>query len=101
MRLLLDSHAVVWWALFPGRLKSSTRQALISPGNEVFLSAVTAWELHLKIARQKLSLPADFTARLVADGFDELPVSVDHAVRAAQLPPLQTDPFDRLLIAQA
>jgi PIN domain nuclease of toxin-antitoxin system len=101
MRLLLDSHTIIWWALFPGRLKSATRRALISPDNDLFLSAVTVWELQLKIAQQQISLPADFTSRLLADGFDELPIELEHASRAAQLPPLHTDPFDRLLIAQA
>ncbi len=101
MRLLLDSHVVVWWALYPGRLRAPTRDLLIAPENEIFLSAASVWELGLKIARQKLRLPADYTARLMADGFDELPVSIAHADRAMTLPLLHGDPFDRLLIAQA
>ena len=101
MRLLLDSHVIVWWALFPGRLRSSTVAAITSADNDVFLSAASVWELNLKIARQKLALPADFAARLLADGFEELPITVDHAARTATLPTLHGDPFDRLLIAQA
>lgn len=101
MRLLLDSHVIVWWAVFPGRLRSATRALLKAPENEVFLSAASVWELGLKIARQKLSLPADYAARLMADGIDELPVSIAHANRAMTLPGLHADPFDRLLIAQA
>jgi PIN domain nuclease of toxin-antitoxin system len=101
MRLLLDSHVIVWWSLYPGRLRASTRDAIASADNEVFLSAASMWELNLKIARQKLALPADFAARLIADGFEELDITVDHAMRTASLPALHGDPFDRLLIAQA
>jgi PIN domain nuclease of toxin-antitoxin system len=101
MRLLLDSHVVVWWSLYPGRLRTSTRDALISPDNDVFLSAASVWELNLKIAKQKLVLPSDYAARLLANGFEELPVTIEHTARVAELPPLHGDPFDRLLIAQA
>ncbi len=101
MRLLLDSHVVVWWSLYPGRLGGETRAAIASPENEVFLSAASVWELNLKIAKQKLALPEDYAARLFADGIEALPVTVEHAVRTAQLPRLHGDPFDRLLIAQA
>lgn len=101
MRLLLDSHVIVWWSLYPGRLRAVTRQAIMAPENEVLLSAASLWELGLKIARQKLSLPDNYAARLLADGFSELPVSIAHASRVTALPPLHGDPFDRLLIAQA
>jgi PIN domain nuclease of toxin-antitoxin system len=101
MRLLLDSHVIVWWALFPGRLRAGTREAIIAPDNEIFVSAASICELGLKIARQKLRLPADYASHLLAHGFDELPVSIAHAGRAITLPPLHGDPFDRLLVAQA
>jgi len=101
VRLLLDSHVIVWWGAFPARLRPETEAALRSPANEVFLSAASVWELGLKVARGKLSLPADYAARLLAAGFEELPVTVAHADRAMHLPPLHADPFDRLLIAQA
>ena len=101
MRLLLDSHVIVWWSVYPSRLRTATREALIATENEVFLSAASVWELGLKIARQKLRLPPDYAERLLADGMDELPVSILHATRAMNLPPLHGDPFDRLLIAQA
>jgi len=101
MKLLLDSHVVVWWAAYPGRLRATTREVIASPDNEVFLSAASVWELGLKIARGKLTLPEDYAPQLLAHGFEELPVSVAHAARATTLPPLHGDPFDRLLIAQA
>lgn len=101
MRLLLDSHVIVWWALHPGRLRAATRAAIVAPENEVIISAASVWELGLKISRQKLSLPNNYAATLLADGLHELPVSIAHAQRAMSLPPLHGDPFDRLLIAQA
>lgn len=101
MRLLLDSHALVWWAAYPGRLRSTTRAAIGASENEVYLSAAAAWELGLKVARGKLRLPAGFVEQLLGQGFDELWISVAHTQRAAELPPLHADPFDRLLIAQA
>ena len=101
MKLLLDSHVVVWWSVYPGRLRAGTRAAIVSADNEVFLSAASVWELGLKIARGKLALPEDYAPRLLAHGFDELAVSIAHAARATTLPPLHGDPFDRLLIAQA
>lgn len=101
MRLLLDSHVIVWWAAFPERLRQDTRDAIRSPDNGVLLSAASVWELGLKLARKKLTLPDDYAARLLAAGFEELPVTIAHADRAMKLPPLHGDPFDRLLIGQA
>lgn len=101
MKLLLDSHVIVWWAVYPGRLQKVTREAIVSPDNQVLLSAASVWELGLKIARGKLALPDGYAARLLEHGFDELPVTIAHAARSTTLPPLHGDPFDRLLIAQA
>src|SRR5690242_15682893 len=101
MRRLRDSHAIVWWAVFPGRLRASTREAIASADNEVFLSVASIWELDLKIAKGKLLLPGGYAERLIADGFAELAITMIHAVRAAQLPMLHHDPFDRMLIAQS
>ncbi|MCW5548866.1 MAG: type II toxin-antitoxin system VapC family toxin [Opitutaceae bacterium] len=101
MRLLLDSHVVVWWSVFPGRLNAAAREAIRSPDNEVFLSAATVWELGLKITRGKLRLPPDYAARLLAHGCEELPVTIAHTTLSVSLPALHGDPFDRLLIAQA
>jgi PIN domain nuclease of toxin-antitoxin system len=101
MRLLLDSHVIVWWSVYPGRLRAGTRDAIISPDNDVLMSAASVWELGLKIARQELSLPEDYASRLIAAGLEELPVTIAHAGRAMTLPALHGDPFDRLLIGQA
>lgn len=101
MRLLLDSHIIVWWLGDPQRLAPRARVAITDPANEVFLSAASVWELGLKIARGKLLMPGNFVSTLRQDGFSDLPVIVDHAEASLRLPPHHADPFDRLLIAQA
>lgn len=101
MRLLLDSHVVVWWSVYPNRLRPATLEAIRAPENEIFLSAASTWELGLKIAKGKLRLPPDYAERLLGHGFEEMVVTVAHTRDAAALPSLHGDPFDRLLIAQA
>jgi PIN domain nuclease of toxin-antitoxin system len=101
MRLLLDSHVVLWAMTWPERLRESTRQAIISPRNDVFISAASLWELNLKVAKGKLVLPDDFVETLARQNFNELPVRWDHTQSMPQLPAIHTDPFDRLLLAQA
>ena len=101
MKLLLDTCTFLWIAGGGRALPPAVAAAYQSPDNEVFLSAASVWELGLKIARGKLKLPEDYAPRLLAHGFEELPVSITHAARATTLPPLHGDPFDRLLIAQA
>jgi len=101
MRVLVDSHIAVWWLDDPARLAPRAREVIVDPDNEVFLSAASVWELGLKIARGKLLMPADFVAVLRADGFSDLPVTVDHAEASLRLPRHHGDPFDRLLIGQA
>ena len=101
MRLLLDSHVVVWWAVYPGRLTPAVRDAIRDPANGVHLSAASIWELGLKIALGKLRLPADYADRLLSDGFEPLSVTASHANRAMTLPAIHGDPFDRMLVAQA
>jgi len=100
MRLLADSHVLVWWLDDPSRLTMSAREAIADPENEVFLSAASVWELGLKIARGKLLMPADFVSVLIDDGFNPLPVRVEHAETSIHLPRHHDDPFDRMLIAQ-
>ena len=101
MRILLDSHVVVWWCLFPERLSASTVDLLQNPSNEVAVSAASIWELGIKMAKGHLELPTGWVEDLLKDGFIELPVSFNHAQLAATLPMHHSDPFDRLLIAQA
>lgn len=108
MRLLLDTHALLWWAADDERLPARARRLIASARNRVFVSAVSAWELAVKSAREhgarvELSVPV---ARFVPDqlarnGFEPLPVSIAHALAVADLPHHHADPFDRLLVAQA
>ncbi len=86
---------------WPDRLRSSTLQSIIAPQNDVFFSAATLWELNLKVEKGKLVLPDDFMEALIAENFIELPVSWHHTIGIKHLPAIHTDPFDRLLLAQA
>ena len=101
MKLLLDSHIIVWWLDDDRQLAPAIRAAISDPANHPFVSAASVWELALKIAKGNLKLPDDYINRLRADGFTELPVTIKHAVASTRLPALHRDPFDRLLVAQA
>jgi PIN domain nuclease of toxin-antitoxin system len=105
MRLLLDTHTLIWWLSDSSRLPDRTRFALYDPANEVFVSAASAWEIATKVRIGKLpealELAQDITRHLSRQGFRELAVSVEHGQRAGLLPGAHKDPFDRMLIAQA
>jgi len=102
LRLLLDTHALLWVLSAPAKLPVTIRAALEDPTNIVFASAASAWEMAIKQARGKLRYPAaELTAALRRVSLLELPVTVRHAEAAAGLPLLHRDPFDRMLIAQA
>ncbi len=101
MRLLLDTHALLWAIVEPDRLSDRAREALQDGGNDVFASAVGVWEIEIKRALRKLEAPDDLIGVLTATGFEPLPISLSHATRAGSLPPHHRDPFDRMLIAQA
>lgn len=104
MRLLLDTHILLWALDTPERLSQVLRTQLESPLVEVYFSAASIWEIAIKSALGKVKF--HYSAKEIADGaaktgFIELPVSSEHAAGVAHLPMLHTDPFDRLLIAQA
>lgn len=105
MRLLLDTHAFLWWVADDDALTPAARAAISEPGNECLLSAASAWEIAIKVSIGKLTLKADvrrfLPEQMAANGFESLPVSVAHAARVADLPFHHRDPFDRLLAAQA
>ena len=105
MRLLLDTHALVWWLEGSARLSVSARRAIADPSNEKLVSAASAWEITTKHRLGKLPGADEFAGEIpwaIADeGFEELPVTVDDAARAGALPGPLNDPFDRMLIAQA
>jgi PIN domain nuclease of toxin-antitoxin system len=99
-RYLLDSNILVWLDLGNPRLVPSFL-SLMEEAEERFLSAATAWELSLKIANGKLQLDSSFDSLLKVFHLKELPVCIRHGDRAARLPLIHRDPFDRLLVAQA
>ena len=101
MRLLLDSHAALWWLSAPDKLTTEARLAIASIDNEVYLSSASLWELHFKAAKGKLKLPPTLSKALSEQEIDELKISWKHTERTRTLPPIHHDPFDRLLIAQA
>lgn len=101
MRLLADSHVLIWWADNPAQLTPAARAAIADPANEVFMSAASLWELGLKVAKGKLRLPPNFAQVLRLGGFADLPIHARHAERSLTLPPVHGDPFDRMLVAQA
>ena len=101
MRLLLDTHTFLWWLSDWGHLAEDAVAAIGDPANEVFISAVSGWEIGVKRAKGHLTAP-DNLASLVEDKqFRHLPLTFRHAERAANLPMHHRDPFDRMLVAQA
>lgn len=100
MRLLLDTHALLWW-LADAELAPQAREKIADPANTVAVSAVSAWEISIKKALGKLSAPGDLLEQVQASDFSPLPIAIDHALAAGQLPRHHEDPFDRMLIAQA
>jgi len=105
MRLLLDTHAFLWWLDGDRRLSSRGRRLIADETTEVFVSAASAWEIAIKAVAGKLAgaldVAADVSGCLESQGFRPLDITVGHAQRAGSLPLLHRDPFDRMLIAQA
>lgn len=105
MRLLLDTHALLWWFSDDPALPKSCRKLIAQPDSSIFVSAVSAWEISTKFRLGRLAsaseLVQDFGGYLDQENFLSLPVSSDHAIRAGMLPGPHQDPFDRMLIAQA
>ena len=104
MKALLDTHVLIWAAGFPERLSADARVVLLDPANELLFSAASLWEVAIKSAlgRSDFSVDARLLRReLLDNGYSELPVTGQHAVMVGSQPPIQKDPFDRLLVAQA
>lgn len=105
MRLLLDTHALIWWLLGDDALSRRAREAIADEANDVAVSAASAMEVATKFRIGKLPeaalLAQDFEAVIADQGFIELPISVHHARLAGEMNIAHKDPFDRLLIAQA
>ena len=103
MRLLLDTHVLLWAASQPDRLRAEALEILQNPEHEPAYSVAALWEIAVKNnTRRSLRLdPGHLRRRLLENGYEELPILAEHALAVSRLPRLHGDPFDRILIAQA
>ncbi|MFI4913883.1 MAG: type II toxin-antitoxin system VapC family toxin [Steroidobacterales bacterium] len=100
MRVLLDTHLLLWALSRPSKLSAATRKRIVAA--EVFVSAASIWEVSIKSALGKLTAnPSEVLAGIEPAGFSVLPITGEHAAKVAKLPMLHRDPFDRMLVAQA
>ncbi len=105
MRLLLDTHAFLWWLALSERLSIPALRAITDEENDILVSAASAWEISTKHSIGKLpeaeTIVLDMVGNIADQGFEELPITVQDAAHAGKLPGPHRDPFDRMLIAQA
>ena len=104
MKLLLDTHMLLWAAGSSQRLPEATRALLLERDNDLVFSVASLWEIVIKsgLGREDFRVDAALLRReLRINSYEELPIAADHILAVANLPPLHKDPFDRLLIAQA
>lgn len=104
MKLLLDTHLLLWAAASPERLSTMARQLLDNPHNELLFSAASLWEITIKrgLGRSDFQVDARVLRRgLLDNGYQELTITSEHAVSVDSLPLVHKDPFDRILVAQA
>ena len=101
MRLLLDTHVLLWWLLNPESLTERARDAIADPANGVLISAASAWEVAIKRSLGRLEAPDDLERQIEATRFEPLSITLAHALRAGSLPRHHNDPFDRMLVAQS
>lgn len=103
-RFLLDTHLILWAALFPERLPKKARQLMNQAGNTLYFSTASIWEISIKLTRPRNDLEIDvrqWRAGLLDNGYQELAINSLHAISVQDLPDIHKDPFDRLLLAQA
>lgn len=101
LRLLLDTHVLLWAIADPGRLSSRARSVIASEENEVFISVVSPWEIAIKKSRNRIETPDDLGQGLESSQFKLLPVLLRHTKAIESMPHHHHDPFDRMLVAQA
>ncbi len=104
MKLLLDTHLLLWSAGQPDRLSTDAKKLIEGPENELLFSAASLWEVIIKrgLGRDDFKVDARLLRRgLLDNGYGELPIGSEHVIAIESLPPLHKDPFDRILIAQA
>jgi PIN domain nuclease of toxin-antitoxin system len=105
VRALLDTHTLLWWILEDPALTQTAGETIAETGNTILVSAASAWELAIKFRLGKLPRSADLVSNFLSavgrEGFQLLPISAEHGIRAGLLPGPHKDPFDRMLIAQS
>jgi PIN domain nuclease of toxin-antitoxin system len=105
VRLLIDTHALLWWLSDDPLLSDAARKAMAETSNVLLVSAASAWEIATKVRLGRLpgaaELAADFQGFMRREGFTTLDITADHGIRAGLLPGPHKDPFDRMLISQA
>jgi PIN domain nuclease of toxin-antitoxin system len=104
MKVLLDTHLLLWAAAEPRRLSKQARALIDNPDNDLLFSAASLWEVAIKrrLGREDFKVDARLLRRgLLDNGYGELPIISDHVVAIDSLPPIHKDPFDRILVAQA
>ncbi len=105
MRALLDTHALLWWLSDDPALTRTARRIIAETKNSLVVSAASAWEIATKVRLGKLptgvDLASDFSGQIQREGFELLPISAEHGIRAGLLPGPHKDPFDRMLIGQS
>ena len=100
MNVLLDTHIVLWWLNDDSKLIDTHKEIITNTDNLCYVSAVTIWEISIKSKLGKLKISNNYIDELKKEGFLELQISWIHSNQVTKLPPIHTDPFDRLLIAQ-
>lgn len=101
MRLLLDTHAFLWWRAGSPELDAEAKAAITDADNQIFISAAVGWEITIKRALGRLRFDGDVFDAVRDEGFDMLDITLKHTDAVKALPLLHADPFDRILIAQA
>jgi PIN domain nuclease of toxin-antitoxin system len=105
VRILIDTHALLWWLTDDPSLSRAARKAMAETSNALLVSAASAWEIATKVRLGRLpgaaELAADFQGFMRQEGFTTVDITADHAIRAGLLPGPLKDPFDRMLISQA
>jgi PIN domain nuclease of toxin-antitoxin system len=100
-RVLVDTHALLWWLSDDAALSPAARETLADPANDPLVSAASVWEIAIKRSLGKLTAPDDLPDLIFDEGFSWLPITALHAWQVRELPNHHRDPFDRLLVAQA
>lgn len=101
MNILLDTHILLWWLADDPTLSKKARTIISDEKNLIFVSAISAWEIIIKMALGKLQAPENLAEVIMENNFKELPVTLQHVLVIKQLPLHHHDPFDRMLVAQA